>query len=308
MKKDFVNEVAKLQKIKRTDLIEKDLMLHQILFDLSKDEFFRKSFVFKGGTCLIKHCLGYYRFSEDIDFTWKDQKVFGNKSQKTIRGYLSEVIDKTGALFEGISSKRDLDFKCEKHNKRYVELGGGNKFCTFKLWYRSEVLNRESFVKVQINFVEKLYFAFKKARLKSLLSGESEELRVLFPEYSEYVQEISFDVYDVREILCEKVRSILTRVGIKARDFLDVYLMCKKCQINIEDLMEPMVGKTQFMLNFYEKYRENFKAKKSILISEPFRWGEERGLLLQTIDEKEFFKFLESFRTFLKKVIEHLEE
>ena len=308
MKKDFVNEVAKLQKIKRTDLIEKDLTLHQILFDLSKDEFFRKSFVFKGGTCLIKHFLGYYRFSEDIDFTWKDQKAFGNKSQKTIRGYLSKVIDKTGALFEGISSKRDLDFKREKHNKRYVELGGGNKFCTFKLWYRSEVLNRESFVKVQVNFVEKLYFAFRKAELKSLLSEDNEELKLLFPECAEYTQKIHFDVYDVREILCEKVRSILTRLGIKARDFVDVYLICKNYRIRLDDIHDQIVAKTRFMLDLYEKYRKNLEAKKDILTSQPFRWGEERGLLLQTIDEEEFFKFLESFRTFLKKVIEHLEE
>jgi predicted nucleotidyltransferase component of viral defense system len=308
LRKDFVNEVAKLQKVNRPDLIEKDLILHQILLDLSKDEFFRKSFVFKGGTCLIKHCLDYYRFSEDIDFTWKDQKVFENKSQKTIRGYLSKVIDKTGTLFEDICSKRDLDFKCEKHNRRYVELGGGNKFCTFKLWYVSGVLNRESFVKVQINFVEKLYFPFRKAKLKSLLTEESEEMRALFPEYMEYAQKISFDVYDVREILCEKVRSILTRVGIRARDFLDIYLICKKYQIGIEDLMEPVVGKTRFMLSSYEKYRKNFESKKSILMSQPFRWGEERGLLLQTVDEKEFQTFLDSFAQFLKKVMEDLEE
>jgi hypothetical protein len=36
MRKDFVNEVGRLQQIKRTDLIEKDLILHQMLLDLSK--------------------------------------------------------------------------------------------------------------------------------------------------------------------------------------------------------------------------------------------------------------------------------
>ena len=34
MRKDFVNEVARVQRIKRTDLIEKDLILHQVLFEL----------------------------------------------------------------------------------------------------------------------------------------------------------------------------------------------------------------------------------------------------------------------------------
>ena len=94
-------------------------------------------------------------------------------------------------------------------------MGGGNKTCTFKIWYHSEVLDRRSFVKVQINFVEKMYFAPLKAELKSLLSKEHEEINVLFPEQTEYPQRIAFDVYGINEILCEKVRAILTRRGPK---------------------------------------------------------------------------------------------
>ena len=215
MRRIFVNEVGRIQQIKRTDLIEKDLILHKMLLDLSKNEFFSGNFIFKGGTCLIKCYLGYFRFSEDIDFTWKDQKGFAGKSQKEIRKYLSKIIDKIGNIFEEIAEKRGLDFKCEKHNRVYVELGGGNKTCTFKIWYHSEVLDRRSFVKVQINFVEKMYFAPLKAELKSLLSKEHEEINVLFPEQTEYPQRIAFDVYGINEILCEKVRAILTRRGPK---------------------------------------------------------------------------------------------
>jgi predicted nucleotidyltransferase component of viral defense system len=199
-----------------------------------------------------------------------------------------------------------LEFRCKKHNKKFVELGGGNKLCTFKIWYRSEVLNRESFMKVQINFVEKLFFAPQKAELKSLLSGHDEELSLLFPEYEEYRQKIPFEVYDIREILTEKIRSILTRKGIKACDFLDVYLISKKHKINLEEMYNPIVSKIQFMLDFYEKYRENLEAKKDLVTAQPFRWDEEKGLLLQQIDEKEFFKFLEKLNPFLKRVIEEV--
>jgi len=306
MRKDFANEVAKAQRSKRADLVEKDIILHQVLLELSKNKFFSENFAFKGGTCLIKHYIGYYRFSEDIDFTWKDQKLFEGKSQKEIRRYLSKIIDNIGKLFENISVKRGLEFKCEKHSKKFVELGGGNKFCTFKIWYRSELLNRESFMKVQINFVEKLFFTLQRAELKSLLSKHNEELSLLFPEHQEYMQKIPFDVYDVREILSEKIRSILTRQGIKARDFLDVYLISKKHKIELDDMYDPIVGKTRFMLDFYEKYRKNLEAKKDIVTSQPFRWGEEKELLLQQIDEKEFFRFLENLKPFLKRVIEEL--
>jgi predicted nucleotidyltransferase component of viral defense system len=74
MRKDFVNEVARRQKVKRADLIEKDLILHQVLLDLSKNKFFHDNFAFKGGTCLAKCYLDYFRFSEDVDFTYKKTK------------------------------------------------------------------------------------------------------------------------------------------------------------------------------------------------------------------------------------------
>lgn len=152
--RDFINEVSRVLEIDRGDLVEKDIILHQILLDLSRDEFFHKNFLFKGGTCLIKCYLDYFRFSEDIDFTWKDQDIFKDMSQKKIRRYLSGVIDDIGGIFEKIAEKRGFDFKCDKGDRDCVELGGGNKTVTFKIWYSSDVLKRRFFVKVQINFVE----------------------------------------------------------------------------------------------------------------------------------------------------------
>jgi predicted nucleotidyltransferase component of viral defense system len=305
MRKDFVNEVARVLYIKKTDLIEKDLILHQVLLDLSKDPFFHENFAFKGGTCLAKCYLDYFRFSEDIDFTWKNQNVFEGKSQKEIRKYLSKIIDGVGENFEKIAKKRELDFKCKKDDRNYVELGGGNKTCTFKVWYQSELLGRKSFLKVQMNFVEKLYFPLKREELGSLLSKEQEELNLLFPEYKGYTQKIHFDVYDIREILCEKLRAILTRKGIKTRDFLDVYLICKEFGIRLEDVYGCSVEKTKFSLSLYAKYRKNLE-KKGAVISTPFTWGEEKELLLKDIDEKDFYKFIEKLKPFLKKVIDGL--
>ena len=68
-------------------------------------------------------------------------------------------------------------------------------------------------------------------------------------------------------------------------------------------MYDPIVSKTQFMIDFYKKYRKNLEAKKDLVTSQPFRWGEEKELLLQPIDEKEFFKFLEKLKPFLKRVI-----
>jgi predicted nucleotidyltransferase component of viral defense system len=146
----------------------------------------------------------------------------------------------------------------------------------------------------------------KSAELGSLLAEGKEELGILFPEFKEYTQKILFDVYDVREILCEKIRAILTRKGMKARDFIDVYLICTQFRIRLDDIYSCSVEKTRFMLHLYERYRKNIEEKKTIVTSTPFTWGEEKALLLKDIDEKEFYKFLEQLKTFLKKTANKL--
>lgn len=60
------------------------------------------------------------------------------------------------------SARRCFDFRCAKRNRNYVELGGSDKTCTFKLWYDHEALGRRSFIKVQVNFVEKLVYPLKR--------------------------------------------------------------------------------------------------------------------------------------------------
>ncbi len=309
MRRDFVNEVARVFYIERKDLIEKDFILHQTLLDLSVNKFFSENFSFKGGTCLIKCYLGYFRFSEDIDFTWKDQEVFKGMSQKEVRRNLSSVINEVGNIFETIAEKRGWDFRCVKSNPDYVEPGGGNKTVTLKVWYDSEILKRRSFFKVQINFVENIRFPILNHELRSLVGKDVKELRILFPEeYEEYSKRILFDVYDVREILCEKVRSILTRRGVKARDFVDVYLISRNFGINPCDLKMEIVDKILFMLGLYARYRRNFSEKKRLLESENiFSWSDEKSLLLVDIYERDFYRFMDDFTGFLNIVVREVE-
>jgi hypothetical protein len=192
-----------------------------------------------------------------------------------------------------------------KSSTDYVELGGSNKTCTFKMWYDSEIIGRRSFVKAQINFVEQMCFSPKKAHLFGLLTGKHEELKALFPdETAEYSKRIPFRVYDIREILCEKVRALLTREGTKARDFLDAYLIWKRFGIRPENEEKCIVRKIGFSLRLYAKYRDHLKQKVVLLNSgKLFDWGAEKELLLSDIDEADLYKFLGGFETFLKKIV-----
>lgn len=303
---DFIDKTSQKLGIDRKDMVEKDLLLHQILTNLSKDKFFSKNFIFKGGTCLIKNYLGYVRFSEDIDFTWKNQSRFIGKGTKKTRLDLSKIIDNVGKIFENIATKRGFDFKCVKSNKEYVELGGSNKTCTFKIWYDSNVLKKRTFIKVQINFVEEMCSRSKKGYLKSLLQRKNDELS-LFPEYDEYSRPITFTIYDIHEILSEKIRALLTREGIKARGFVDIFFIYKILNIKPKEVEKCVIKKTNYALNLYIKYRTNLKVKEKLIQENNiFDWRSERDLLLLKLNENEFYMFVEQFTEYLKELVKKL--
>lgn len=304
IKKEFIGYLVEKSSIKSDELIEKDIMLHSLLIELLKDKSFRKNFVFKGGTCLIKCYLGYYRFSEDLDFSWINQSMFKNKSGKQIRKKLSSEINKLLELLEKASNKLKLEFKPDKQDMRYVELGGSNKFVTFKLWYDSAILGSKQFIKVQINFVELFLYRIKKLQARSLIKSDEKELKFLFPEYYHLALNPKIKVYDIREILVEKIRAILTRRGLKLRDFIDVFLITKKIKAGFAKFEKNILKKTEFMLK-YEKNLQNLKEKKHI----PLRFGaeKEQRLLIKPLGSG-FGKFLAGFSHFLNRLLRSLNE
>ena len=304
---DFVMQLSSALGIEKTHLVERDVLLHQILTDLSRDKFFSEGFLFKGGTCLIKHYLGYFRFSDDADFTWRDQSMFEGRTAKGIRRELSRVIDTTGGILERISSARGLDFKCSKNDTEYVEFGGSNKMCTFKTWYRSTVLLKKFFIKIQVNFVEEMCTEPRAGLLKSPVAGNDEKLGRLFPEYLEYSNSIPFDIYDVREILSEKIRALITRRGVKARDFLDVFFIQRDLGIGPADVEECAIKKINHALGLYSKYRRNLDVKGRLAENGTmFESCPERDLLLRGIDEDEFQKFVKDLEGYLGGLIKKL--
>jgi predicted nucleotidyltransferase component of viral defense system len=53
----------------------------------------------------------------------------------------------------------------------------------------------------------------------------SEDEKVYFGEFLDFYKPFSVLAYDEREILCEKVRAILTRKAQKLRDFYDLFIL-----------------------------------------------------------------------------------
>lgn len=238
IQKEIIDLLASRTKVEEKDLIEKDVIIHRILLELGSNSDFFENYAFKGGTCLMKCYLNYYRFSEDIDFTYIPQKEFDKMSGKQRRTALSNKISSLMAVLKKVSDDIGLDFKTTKNNNQYVELGRSNNQVTFKLWYIPDNSQQEAFIKVQINFQEKLKYHTKVRSADNFFFGKYEDFQSAFllPENSEWLLKIpKLKCYDLKEILIEKARAILTRRGTKARDYIDIYMIEKKENIDIRD-------------------------------------------------------------------------
>ncbi len=293
---DLIEKISRDLKIKEPQLTEKDLYLQALLTKLSKSKYFSKNFVFKGGTCLTKAYFGYYRFSEDLDFTWINQKAFEDKSEKQIRKILSKEINKIMEIIEKTAKELGLEFKPVKSDRRYVQLGGSNRFVTFKLWYNQAKEKRETFIKIQLNFVDKIFHKPKKRKLKAIGNAQKEELEMEYPEYTEHtISSPLFYCYDFKEIAAEKIRALLTRRGFKARDIIDLHYLARE-GATIQAVKKMAIEKTEFMFK-YLKYADNLKNKK---FEEKFRLREEERLMIEETSK--------GFEKFANKTLKELNE
>jgi predicted nucleotidyltransferase component of viral defense system len=263
---------------------------------------FKDRYAFKGGTCLTKCYLGYYRFSEDLDFTYIGQDEFKGMSQKTLRKTLSEKINNVLEQLIKIADELHLDFRSDKSDTRYVMLGGSNKFVTFKLWYKPLTGEKEDFIKIQINYLELIVNKITEKKAHSLYSSiDKKEMKLLHPEFIDLLDDINLLAYPLIEMFLEKIRAILTRRGTKSRDYIDVYLIEKKVKIDIDREEPNIINKIEFMLR-YDKYLQNL----SVIKPENLIIGEEAQLLLEPLDEG-FKKFLPEFFEYLKKLERKIE-
>jgi len=175
----MINLIGSELGAKNITYIEKDLYLQGLLLELEKSRYFREKFTFKGGTCLTKAYFGYYRFSEDLDFTWIRQEDFKAKSEKAVRRMLSGEITQLLELYESAAKRLGLDFLPHKHERRYTEFGSSNRFATFKFWYKPIDSERETFIKIQLNFVEKIVHKPTKHVLNAIASEYKKEIDLL---------------------------------------------------------------------------------------------------------------------------------
>jgi len=268
--KAFFEGLNRLSKPGRPDLTEKDFRLHLMLDAMSKDEFLRENLLFKGGTCLLKAYLGYYRFSEDLDFTWRDPLVRKIRSKSAAARQCSRLIDDIIDRLARLSANSELEFSGDKRNPKEVRIGSGGRMATFFLRYPSEMLGSVSVLKVEVNFIEDVLFGPSMRRLGSFIDGlEAKELRFLYRDWwDRYSGAVTFPCYDLKEIIAEKARAAITRKGFNARDLIDLYYIESRTGLTVDSMKAEIIQKTRFVLGLYKKYRENIELERAPPVSE----------------------------------------
>ncbi len=261
--KEFFGRLAKAKGCGSADIVELDYQLHRLLHRASKNNYLNKNLVFKGGTCLIKAYTGYFRFSQDVDFTWGDDTnwngLSGDRLNKRCSSEISNIIDE----FKETTDELGLSFSGKKKNSDEVHISSGGKMAELRLKYKSEVLGVPSELKVQVNMVDMISFPVVTHTLSSYVDGvDLSEVKLFYPEpCSQYCTTVDLACYDSREIYAEKCRAAMTRMAYKPRDILDIIKMEKEFGYSIDGLRKPIIEKTRFVLDKYERYGTNMKQR-----------------------------------------------
>jgi len=298
--KNFLTSIKDKTNITATELIEKDFYLNILLSKLNFEEY-----VFKGGTCLAKAYLDYFRFSEDLDFTFINQKLWEGKSTKSIKKVCKEKIDAFGEQLKKVG----FDFKFDKSDRTFVEIGNNNKLVTFKVYYNSILTGKPSFIKIQINFLEKIIFAPQTKELNHLIKNSqfTKEDQIYFKEFLDFYKTIKMKVYDLKEIVTEKFRSILTRKAIKSRDAIDLLFIYQKFKIKPQDFLKETREKLMYSINSYEKYKDNLILARDKLQTFEFQYSEVRPLVIKPFNKDDFDKYVKELKPLLIEIAEKID-
>ena len=316
-RRGFANFVSKRTGIKSVDLVEWDYIIHTILKELEKDPAFKENYVFKGGTCLVKCHLGYYRFSRDLDFAYRHSDELREISRSKLKKFLNEETGRIAEILGCVARDLDLEFHYKDHsdfnNHRYFSflLGPG--------WFREIILYSPlgEKIKIEINYAERLAFKPKTLKANTLLSWK--HVKLTSKEYEKYIEflgnyyPVSLVAYSDREILVEKVRALLTRKEFKLRDLYDFYKLHQQ-GLKISRYNKEIRGKIREYLNLSSTASKNLKNSITALKDGSFLSNLEPeierdiGLIVEPFSREEFLNFVRELRLELLDIVDELED
>ncbi len=251
-------------------LLEKDYHLTRILHKISEKKI--KDLIFKGGTCLNKCYLGFYRLSEELDF------VYNQDVKNLTKLQIKRILNSLRRELIGILD--EMGFKTSK------ELGKGWKMLTSKedpkiigleiiMTYDSMIDNSPQTIKIEISFRKKLRNLTKMKEIKhEFIDALGDPI---------LRRDIKIEVIDLEENFAEKVRALVIRKNIAIRDIYDIYFILKNNLVKINKEIIDLI-----LTKINENVKNEFTKKDLIDFIKDLEFK------LSDLDEKEISSLLRS--------------
>ena len=210
-------------------VIEKDYILSWLLVALAESEL-RQVLAFKGGTALKRCYYPDYRFSEDLDFTHRDDLAH------------DDFVNAFNGLFPGLSRRVGLTLVMSNAEKNVF--GSSTLLINYVGPLQARLGSRH--LKVDVTRDERLVYPLSERPLQA--------------PYSDFPAGVVIPTYALEEILTEKLCALMGRT--EPRDLYDVYCLfefddvdlsllavnfaakCRHKGHDLNQLGEALVGKT----------------------------------------------------------------
>jgi len=192
-------------------LIEKDYFCTVILQHLAMNV---PELIFKGGTCLAKVHLGFYRLSEDLDFSIP-MPVHATRAQRSrLAAGPKAVVARIAGTLPGI--------------RAVAPLAGANDSSQYStvIRYSSPLGRREDTVKIEV--------ALREPLLTEVVTGEAKTLLLDPVSGSPLVPAIRLPCLSREEAMAEKLRAALTRREAAIRDFYDIDHAVRRLGVRVQ--------------------------------------------------------------------------
>ena len=185
----------------RPDVVEKDYVLGWVLAALATHDETSSMWVFKGGTCLKKCYYETYRFSEDLDFSLKEEAVY---ERGALEAVLREVADICGDASGIRFSEEHISVRERKDAAGRVTFEG-------KIGYQGP-LAIPTWPRVKFDLTQ-----------HELIVCELVRREIIHPYPDDLPSPALIQTYSFDELLAEKTRALVERV--RPRDLYDVVFL-----------------------------------------------------------------------------------
>lgn len=218
----------------RPQQIEKDYVITWILWGISQNMFLKENLVFKGGTCIKKTHIADYRYSEDIDFTLKDDTI----SDQEIYSQLYELF---GLIFKETRMRLSIN-----QDSKEIHVASGSIKCYVD--YVGPLGGKGDHVKLDITRGEQLQFD----PVNSLV----------IQNYTDVEEDFLIQSYGLEEIVIEKMTALMGRT--EPRDLYDFDYLTTVEQIDVQTIFYEFERKAIHKGLTPEEFVEKVSGKEAV--------------------------------------------